>query len=121
MNIGYFIKFKRERLGLSAEALGEKIGKNRATVYRYEKGDIDNLSIKILIPLASALEVTPADLLGLNNLGYTSTSLQADEENLLTDFRKLNATGKIKAAEYINDLTDTEKYTVLNNEDNLKT
>ncbi|MEG0798738.1 MAG: helix-turn-helix transcriptional regulator [Acidaminococcaceae bacterium] len=40
-------------------------------------------------------------------------TLPQAEENLLTDYRKLNNTGKRKAAEYVSDLTDTEKYTVL--------
>lgn len=36
--------------------------------------------------------------------------LSSDEEDLLASYRKLNRTGKEKAADYINDLTDNDKY-----------
>ena len=36
--------------------------------------------------------------------------LSSDEEKLLEDYRKLNRTGKEKAADYISDLTDNDKY-----------
>lgn len=64
MNIG--CKIKRLRLGLdmSVDELAEKIGKNRATIYRYEKGDIGNLPLDVLEPLANALETTPGYLMG---------------------------------------------------------
>lgn len=36
--------------------------------------------------------------------------LSSDEEDLLASYRKLNRTGKEKAADYISDLTDNDKY-----------
>lgn len=38
--------------------------------------------------------------------------LSSDEEDLLASYRKLNRTGKEKAADYINDLTDNDKYII---------
>ena len=38
---GERIKERRKALGLSADELGERMGKDRATIFRYEKGDID--------------------------------------------------------------------------------
>lgn len=64
MTIGDRIKKRRNELGLSAEQLGERIGKDRATVYRYESKDIKNMPISILTPLAKALNVTEEWLLG---------------------------------------------------------
>lgn len=64
MNIGNNIKRRRIELGLSVEELAKRIDKNRATVYRYENHDIENLPITILGPLARALDTTPADLMG---------------------------------------------------------
>ncbi len=40
MNVGQRIKQRRIDLGIDAEELALKIGKSRATVYRYENGDI---------------------------------------------------------------------------------
>lgn len=49
---------------MTADQLAEKLGKNRATIYRYESDEIENMPISILEPLAKALQVTPAYLLG---------------------------------------------------------
>lgn len=62
MSIGEFIRMKRKQAGLSVDQLAEMIGKNRATVYRYENSFIEKLPIDILVPLAAALRVTPGEL-----------------------------------------------------------
>ena len=64
MTIGSRIKERRKLLGMSAEELGRRLGKDRATIYRYEKGDIENLPLDILKPLAEALGTTPQYLMG---------------------------------------------------------
>ena len=64
MNTGDRIKQRRIELGLTADDLAQKIGKSRATIYRYENGDIENMPTPILEPLAKALDTTPADLMG---------------------------------------------------------
>ena len=64
MSVGQRIKQLRKELGLSADELGKKIGKNRATVFRYENGDIENLPLDILEPIAEALRTTPQYLMG---------------------------------------------------------
>lgn len=64
MNIGERIKQRRKELKMSADALGEKLGKDRSTIYRYEKGDIENLPLDILEPIAAALYTTPQYLMG---------------------------------------------------------
>lgn len=57
--MGERIKTRRKELGMTAEELGDAIGRSRATIYKYEKGDIENLSHTLLIPLAEALHTTP--------------------------------------------------------------
>ena len=64
MNIGKRIKERRKELGMSADRLGEQLGKDRSTIYRYEKGDIENLPLDILEPIAKALRTTPQYLMG---------------------------------------------------------
>lgn len=64
MNVGDRIKKRREELGMSANELAKSIGKNRATIYRYERGDIENLPTTILKPLAKSLKTTPEFLMG---------------------------------------------------------
>ena len=54
---------------MNAEALAEKCGVSPATIYRYEKGDIENMGTDKLIPIAEALSTTPAFLMGWDNDG----------------------------------------------------
>ncbi|GMO04132.1 hypothetical protein LSA36186_23820 [Lachnoanaerobaculum sp. JCM 36186] len=88
MTIGERIKQRRIELGLSVDEVAEKLGKNRATVYRYESNEIENLPVGTLEPLAKILETTPAQLIGwdddertkrlrkaVENSGYSQTQL----------------------------------------------
>lgn len=62
--IGERIKNRRLELHLSADELADRLGKHRATVYRYESNDIENFPISVIEPLARALNVSPAYLMG---------------------------------------------------------
>ena len=62
--IGQRIKQRRKELKMSADELGKRLGKDRSTIYRYENGDIENLPLDILEPIAAALETTPQHLMG---------------------------------------------------------
>lgn len=64
MTIGDRIKLRRQEIGLSVDQVAERIGKNRATVYRYESNEIEKFPLDILYPLAEALRTTPAYLMG---------------------------------------------------------
>ena len=70
INTGERIKARRKELGLSADELAAKLGKNRATVYRYESNDIENLPAKVLGLLSEALETTPGYLMGWTDDSY---------------------------------------------------
>lgn len=67
MTVGQRVKQKRVDLGLSVDDLALILGKNRATIYRYESDEIENLPITIIEPLAKALHCTPAYLMGWND------------------------------------------------------
>lgn len=64
MNVGQRIKQRRKELRISADALGEALGKDRSTIYRYERGDIEKLPLDILDPIAKVLQTTPQYLMG---------------------------------------------------------
>ena len=68
MTIGDRIKNRRKFLKMSADELGKRLGKDRSTIYRYEKGDIENLPLDILEPIAKALSTTPQYLMGWNEV-----------------------------------------------------
>lgn len=64
MTVGERIRLRRKQLGLSVDDLAKSLGKNRATIYRYESDEIENLPLNVLDPLAKVLSVTPAYLMG---------------------------------------------------------
>lgn len=80
MSIGKRIKHLRTKRGMSIDELATKLGKNRTTIYRYENGDIENLPLDILDPLAEALDTTPAHLMGWNTKEMLSTKISDGEE-----------------------------------------
>jgi len=64
LTIGQRIKYKRTKMGLSVETLAALLGKNRATVYRYESDYIEKFPTDVIVPLSMILNTTPAYLMG---------------------------------------------------------
>lgn len=64
MTVGERIKRRREELGISVDEIAKKLGKHRATVYRYESNEIGTLPTDVLEPLSIVLQTTPAYLMG---------------------------------------------------------
>lgn len=98
MKIGERIKQKRVAMGLTVDQLADRIGKNRATIYRYENGDIENLPISVLAPLADALGLTPADLFGREEV---RVEYSEEEQMLIQKYRQLSAGDKEKVFDFI--------------------
>lgn len=93
MKIGERIRQRRKFLGLSVDELAEKLGKNRATVYRYESSDIEKLPTTVLEPLADALKTTPAYLMGWEDDKPTDslTVLPTDKIHMIPVFGSVAA------------------------------
>lgn len=75
---GSRIKILREAQGLSASELAQRIGKDRATIYRYENGSIDGIKSDVLRNIADALDTNSAYLMGWTNDSY---NWDKDSEN----------------------------------------
>jgi transcriptional regulator with XRE-family HTH domain len=58
---------------MSADELGKRLGKDRSTIYRYEKGEIENLPLDILEPIAKALNTSPQYLMGWDEIDREET------------------------------------------------
>jgi transcriptional regulator with XRE-family HTH domain len=108
-SIGERIRDRRKMLGLSVDELAETIGKNRATIYRYESNEIENMSITILEPLAKALHTTPAELCGWDYVPPDSI-LSSSEKILISDFRQLNPAGQTAAAAAVKSFTQMDQF-----------
>ena len=85
MTVGQRIKARRKELGVSADDLAKKLGKNRATIFRYEKGDIEKLPLDILEPIAEALKTTPAYLMGWEEVQKNNDAIADIVIRLRTD------------------------------------
>lgn len=114
MEIGNRIKQRRVELDMTADDLAEKIGKSRATVYRYENGDIENMPTTVLEPIAKALKTTPAYLMGWEDRdiveSYDNTVSLSDREHThILTYRDLSDQGKDRVDEYTERTRDLEK------------
>lgn len=105
MKTGENIRKRRKELHMTVDELAEKIGKDRATVYRYENGDIESLPArKVLIPLAEALRTTPAELLGYE--GEYTTVYKDNTFLLQMKGRKLKDSAEAFLSEYLKSVSE---------------
>lgn len=87
---GKRIKERRKEMNISAALLAERIGLSKATIHRYENGDIKNIKMPVLEAMADVLKVNPLWLIGKsdvkdNNVGYdVCHALEELIENLRT-------------------------------------
>lgn len=104
------IKAIRKAARITQEELAEKLSVNRATVSKYENGDI-SLSLEMLRKIAAALNVDWTELVPVDEqckivtdyvvekagliVKYTS-----DEDRILRSYEKLNTDGMLAAGKY---------------------
>ena len=115
MNIGDRIKKRRLELGMTADELGELINKSRATIYRYENGDVENMPTPILEPLAKALQTTPAELMGWEPVHIHKFSLDSfyssnEGHKLISSYLSLNEQGRQNLLDHCDLLLSSDKY-----------
>ncbi len=102
------IKQRREELGISVTELAKRLGKNRATVYRYESNDIENMPSTVLEPLAKALHTTPAYLMGWDDSPTDNTLPKYSNVFPMEPYVKLPILGIVRAGKPI--CTDQNNY-----------
>jgi transcriptional regulator with XRE-family HTH domain len=118
MTIGERIKARRKEIHMSADELGKILGKDRSTIFRYEKGEIENLPLDILEPIADALDVTPAYLMGWEpETSAPGMTLYLEEyrnklyvDEIMGYIEKLNDAGKAEAVQRVKELTFIPRY-----------
>lgn len=107
------IKLLRERLGLSQEELALRVGyKDRSSIAKIEAGLVDLAQSKIAA-FASALSVTPAQLMGIIDPGNTTST-----SNIIPmpEMRKIPLLGRIAcgapilAEEHVEEYIDIPKH-----------
>lgn len=64
MTLGNKIKYLRQQSALTLDELGKKLGVSGQTVFKYENGLIENLSINKIALMAKIFNVSPSYLMG---------------------------------------------------------
>lgn len=82
MTTGEKIRVRRKQLGMSVDELAAKLGKNRATIYRYENDSIE-MPAALLKPLSDALETEPSELMDWGELLVSASEHQERVRELL--------------------------------------
>lgn len=72
-DIGEKIKERRKELDISAVQLAERLGMSKATIHRYENGDIRTIKLPVIEAMAAALKVNPLWLLGKSEVKDSNT------------------------------------------------
>ena len=80
---------------ITVDKLAELIGKNRATIYRYESSEIEKLPTSVLEPLCKALGTTPAYIMGWTdpdtsqneNINSNKDIFSVHEKKVITAYR----------------------------------
>ena len=115
MKLADRIKYKRNQLGKTLEEVGQMVGVTKATIQRYENGNIQNIPSDKIELLALALNTTPAYLMGWEDDKKSEkikpiSPLSPEEKQILDPYNQLNPEGKEKAVSYTWDLLDSNKY-----------
>lgn len=80
------IRARRKQLGMSVDDLAAKLGKNRATIYRYEN-DMIEMPASLLKPLAEILDTTPGELMDWGDIMVSEIEHQEKMCELLPQIR----------------------------------
>lgn len=96
MEINKIIKKRRIELGLTLKDISQALNIAESTVSRYESSDIQNMGIDKIEALSKVLQCSPAFLMGweIEDPNGSLSSLSKKEEQLVSDFRKLNSQGQ---------------------------
>lgn len=114
MNIGDRLRHLRTSKNLTQEEVGRLLGVSKATVNRYETGEID-IKRTTALKLSSILKVSPAYI-----MGWTDTADTSSEPEILKLYNSLNDIGKQKVIDFINDLHYNPKYTAADKKPTIK-
>lgn len=103
MEMNEKIKNRREELGLTLQEVGDYLGVSKATVQRYESGEIKNLKLESIEKLAKILKISPAYLMGWEEAPKKQNQL----ETLAAHFEEEDFT-----EDDIDDINDFIKYVI---------
>lgn len=81
MTIGERIKDIRKSKKISVDYIAKELGVSKTTIYRYEDSTIEKIPVNIFDQLCDILGVTPAELMGNQNIKSEKMELPAEFSN----------------------------------------
>lgn len=107
-NYGEALRYQRDIAGLSLTDLSKQVGTSSQNLGRWERGEVLP-NIDFCVKLAEFYNISLNELLGIDVVSITKNApqLNAEERELLEDYRELSAPGK--------QLVQTTVKTLLNN------
>lgn len=114
--IGQKIRELRTLSGMSQEALGKRIGVQRAAINKYEKGTVENISTRTIEKMADVFNVSPTYIVGWDSRPSDALAVEVkvlqgvkrfygeSTVDLIEDFVELNPTGKRRVLQYTGDM-----------------
>lgn len=114
MSAYYDISARRKELGLTLEEVGNRVGVSKSTVKKWETGYIENMKRDKIALLASVLEISPLELMGITEESETTvhsiSPLSPSEQKLIDNYRQLNEEGREKLLDHSIDLVSSGRY-----------
>ena len=83
--IGERMKERRKELDVSAADLATRLSMSKATIHRYENGDIKNIKLPVIESIARELSVNPLWLIGKSERKELVSNGEPDLVNMLDD------------------------------------
>ncbi len=99
-NFRLFIRNRRVELKKTLEDIGREVGVSKTTVQRWESGNISNMRRDKIVKLAAALEVSPTELIGYEELPAAHVGDGSNLERFMAIFNQLSAEDQAKALSY---------------------
>ena len=89
MEVKDLLKEKRIASGLTMLELSKLVGVSEGTISRWESGEIANMKRDKILSLAKALHISPADIMGWDDM-YHQSGLQLSglEKTVISSYRK---------------------------------
>lgn len=111
MNIGERLRNLREKNSLTQEEVGKRIGVTKATVNRYETGEID-IKRTIAIKLSEVFDVSPAYIMGwIDEENPETEDTQPDPDLVVLDaYRLLDTEDKAEIRGEMKHMLKADKY-----------
>ncbi len=94
------VKSRRKALGLTMEDVAKGVGVSKATVQRWESGEIANIRRDKIAALANTLNTTPSYLMGWDDKISNLSDEELDEQ-IFKVFNRLSSDKQKQALDYL--------------------